>query len=60
MTERDPITLHGEWMMRNKAATRDQLDKVQAELIKQMDAAMEWAIAASYPDKSRVTEDIYA
>jgi pyruvate dehydrogenase E1 component alpha subunit len=60
VTERDPITLHGEWLMRSKVATREQLDKVQAELIAQMDTAMEWAIAASYPDKSKVTEDIYA
>jgi pyruvate dehydrogenase E1 component alpha subunit len=60
VTERDPITLHGEWLMRNNIATREQLDKIQADLIKEMDAAMEWAIAAPYPDKSRVTEDIYA
>jgi pyruvate dehydrogenase E1 component alpha subunit len=60
VTERDPVTLHGEWLMRNKVATRDQLDKIQAELIKEMDAAVEWAIASPYPDKSKVTEDIYA
>ena len=60
VTERDPVTLHGEWLMRNKIATRDQLDTIQADLIKEMDAAVEWAIAAPYPDKIRVTEDIYA
>src|SRR5262252_1770830 len=60
VTQRDPITLHGEWLMENKIATREQLDKIQDDLIKEMDAAMEWAIAASYPDPSRVTEDVYA
>src|SRR6185369_2867508 len=60
VTERDPVTLHGEWLMRNKLATRDQLDKIQSDLIKDMDTAMEWAIAAPYPDKAKVTEDIYA
>jgi len=60
VTKRDPITLHGEWMMKNKVATRQQLDALQDELVKEMDAAMEWAIAAPYPDPSKVTEDIYA
>src|SRR5580765_5356979 len=60
VTERDPITLHGEWMMENKVADRAQLDAVQAELIKTMDAAMEWAINSPYPDPKRVTEDVYA
>jgi pyruvate dehydrogenase E1 component alpha subunit len=60
VTERDPITLHGEWMMKNKIATRQQLDKIQADLIMEMDTAMEWAIASPYPDAKRVTEDIYA
>jgi pyruvate dehydrogenase E1 component alpha subunit len=60
VTERDPVTLHGEWLMANKVADRAQLDQVQADLITTMDAAVEWAIASPYPDPSRVTEDIYA
>ena len=60
VTERDPITLHGQWMMDNKIADRAQLDAIQAELIVEMDAAVEWAIASPYPDPIRVTEDIYA
>ena len=60
VTERDPITLHGEWLMKNKVAKRDALDAIQAGLITEMDTAMEWAIASPYPDASRVTEDIYA
>ena len=46
--------------MENKVATREELDQVQAELIKTMDSAMEWAINSPYPDPSRVTEDVYA
>src|SRR4029077_3539892 len=49
VTQRDPITLHGEWLMENKVADRAQLDQVQAELVTSMDAAMEWAINSSYP-----------
>jgi TPP-dependent pyruvate/acetoin dehydrogenase alpha subunit len=60
VTERDPVTLHGEWLMANGVADRPALDAVQAELVTQMDAAVEFAISSPYPDKSRVTEDIYA
>ena len=60
VTERDPITLHGEWLMANKVATRAALDAIQNELVSTMDLAMQWAIDAPYPDPSRVTEDIYA
>jgi pyruvate dehydrogenase E1 component alpha subunit len=60
VTERDPITLHGEWLMANGVADRAALDAVQEELIKVMDAAVEFAINAPYPDAKEVTQDIYA
>jgi len=60
MTTRDPIALHGEWLMANGIADRATLDAIQQELVAEMDAAVEFAINAPYPDPSRVTEDIYA
>jgi pyruvate dehydrogenase E1 component alpha subunit len=60
VTQKDPITLHGEWMMQNGVADRATLDAIQAELIEEMDAAMKFGIDAPYPDPIRVTEDIYA
>ena len=36
------------------------LDGIQAELIAEMDAAVEFAINSPYPDASKVTQDIYA
>jgi pyruvate dehydrogenase E1 component alpha subunit len=60
VTEKDPVTLHGQWLMANGVADRAELDKVQADLIADMDAAMQFGIDAPYPDPSRVTEDIYA
>ena len=60
VTTRDPITLHGEWLMANGVADRAALDAIQAELIVEMDAAVEFAVASPYPDPIRVTEDIYA
>jgi pyruvate dehydrogenase E1 component alpha subunit len=60
VTNRDPVTLHGKWLMENGVADRAALDAIQAELIIEMDEAMKFGIDASYPDPIRVTEDIYA
>jgi acetoin:2,6-dichlorophenolindophenol oxidoreductase subunit alpha len=60
VTEKDPVALHGQWLMANGVAERAELDTIQAELIAEMDAAMQFGIDASYPDPSKVTQDIYA
>jgi acetoin:2,6-dichlorophenolindophenol oxidoreductase subunit alpha len=60
VTQKDPISLHGEWLMTKGIADRAALDAIQEELVKEMDAAVDFAVNASYPDPSRVTEDIYA
>ena len=60
MTQKDPITLHGQWLMENGIADRAALDSIQERLVQEMDAAVDFAVNAPYPDPSRVTEDIYA
>jgi pyruvate dehydrogenase E1 component alpha subunit len=60
VTERDPITLHGEWLMANGVADRATLDRIQEDLIREMDAAVEFAVNAPYPDSGKVDQDIYA
>jgi pyruvate dehydrogenase E1 component alpha subunit len=60
VTERDPITLHGTWLMENGVATRAELDAIQEKLVVEMDAAVDFAVNSPYPDPSRVTEDVYA
>ena len=58
--ERDPVTLHGEWLMANGVADRAALDAIQEALIKEMDAAVEFAVGTPYPDPDKVDQDIYA
>ena len=60
VTQKDPVSLHGEWLMANGVAERAALDAIQAELLTEMDAAMEFGINASYPDPNKVDQDIYA
>jgi pyruvate dehydrogenase E1 component alpha subunit len=60
VTKKDPIALHGQWMMDSGVADRATLDRIQDELVQEMDAAMEFGINASYPDPNKVDQDIYA
>jgi acetoin:2,6-dichlorophenolindophenol oxidoreductase subunit beta len=50
MTERDPVRLHGEWLMAQGRADKAALDAIQEELVTaEMDAAVEFAVNAPYP-----------
>jgi pyruvate dehydrogenase E1 component alpha subunit len=60
VTQKDPIALHGQWMMDNGVADRATLDRIQEELVREMDAAMEFGVNAPYPDPNKVDQDIYA
>ena len=60
VTKKDPVSLHGEWLMASGVSDRAALDAIQAELLAEMDAAMEFGINASYPDPNKVDQDIYA
>jgi len=39
---------------------RAQLDRIDSALTAQMDAAVEFAVAAPYPELTEVDQDIYA
>jgi pyruvate dehydrogenase E1 component alpha subunit len=60
MTERDPLKLLGDVLLEQGLADRASLDRVQAELTAQMDAAVEFAVNAPYPSPEEVHQDIYA
>jgi TPP-dependent pyruvate/acetoin dehydrogenase alpha subunit len=46
--------------MENRLADRAALDAIHEKMVKEMDAAVEFAVNAPYTDPSRVTEDVYA
>jgi pyruvate dehydrogenase E1 component alpha subunit len=60
VTKKDPVSLHGEWLMASGVADRGALDAIQTELLAEMDQAMEFGINAPYPDPDKVGQDIYA
>ena len=59
-TRRDPIALFSEYLVGEKIADAAALKKIEAEVEAEMQAAVEFAIAAPYPEKSEVDQDIYA
>jgi TPP-dependent pyruvate/acetoin dehydrogenase alpha subunit len=60
MAERDPLELHAARLVSEGLADQATLDRIQSEVTAEMDAAVEFAQAAPYPDPRRVDEDIYA
>ena len=60
MAERDPITLYAAWLTSEGLADTATLDRIQSEVTAEMDAAVEFATNAPYPDPARVDEDVYA
>jgi len=59
-TERDPITLLGDWLVKEKLADRAQLDSIQKDVKAEVDKAVQFAVAAPYPSADEVDQDIYA
>ena len=59
-TERDPITLLSDWLVKEKLADRSQLDAIQKEVKAEVDQAVQFAVAAPYPAPDKVDQDIYA
>lgn len=60
MSERDPIKLFKDWLIADGHASEDQLEAIATETKSTIDAAVQFALAASYPDPSEVQQDVYA
>ena len=58
--KRDPIQLHGEWMVRENLADSSGLAQIEAEVRKEMQTAVDFAIAAPYPGVEQTEQDVYA
>jgi TPP-dependent pyruvate/acetoin dehydrogenase alpha subunit len=59
-TERDPVRNFSEWLMREGHSDAQALAAIDAELKAEMKKAVDFAIAAPYPNPDEVGEDVYA
>jgi pyruvate dehydrogenase E1 component alpha subunit len=60
MSERDPLPLYAGWLTSEGLADQAMLERIQSEVAAEMDAAVEFAQNAPFPDPRRVDEDVYA
>ncbi len=59
-TDRDPIKLHGEWLLSEKLADAAALATVAAEVQSEMKTAVDFALAAPFPGPEEVEMHVYA
>ena len=59
-TKRDPIKNMGDWLVSQKLVNASELQKIASEVGEEMNAAVEFAIAAPYPSVEQVDQDVYA
>jgi acetoin:2,6-dichlorophenolindophenol oxidoreductase subunit alpha len=59
-TKRDPIKLFGDWLVSQNVADSATLQKISEEVEAEMQAAVDFAVAAPYPKPEEVEQDVYA
>ena len=59
-TKRDPIKNMGDWLVSQKLVNASELQKIETEVGEEMQAAVEFAMAAPYPSVGEVDQDVYA
>ncbi len=59
-TQRDPIHRLASWLVEQKWASAESLDKIQAEVQMEITAGLEFALQAPFPDASEVDQHVYA
>jgi pyruvate dehydrogenase E1 component alpha subunit len=60
LNDRDPIKLHGDWLIATNRADKILLDDINSKAKAEIDAAVEFAMKSPYPAMQQVEEDIYA
>jgi pyruvate dehydrogenase E1 component alpha subunit len=58
--ERDPLALLASWLQEENHANREELRRVEEEARAEIEQGLAFALDASFPDPSEVTEDVFA
>jgi pyruvate dehydrogenase E1 component alpha subunit len=58
--QRDPINIHTEQLLSRGIATQAEIDQMEAEVMKEIEDALEFARQSPYPDPSELFEDMFA
>jgi TPP-dependent pyruvate/acetoin dehydrogenase alpha subunit len=60
MAERDPIKGFADWLVEQGPADPARLDQIRSEVNSEIEAAVQFALAAPYPGPEQVEQDVYA
>jgi TPP-dependent pyruvate/acetoin dehydrogenase alpha subunit len=60
MTGRDPIRRFVDSLLADNVADKPSLERIEQELVADMNAAVEFAVNAPFPAADKVDQDIYA
>ncbi len=59
-TQRDPLKILAEWLVGQKLTDQSVLDRIQKDVQNEIEAGVQFALEAPYPDVSEVDQDVYA
>jgi TPP-dependent pyruvate/acetoin dehydrogenase alpha subunit len=59
-TERDPLRILGEWLVAEGLATARDLARIRRDIESEIQAGLQFALDAPYPDPSEVDQHVYA
>ncbi len=60
MTQRDPLQLLTTWLLEQQLADNETLEQIDHRVQAEVEAGVEFALHASFPDLSEVDQDVYA
>ena len=60
MTQRDPLTLLSNWLMEQHGADANIFKQVEQRVRSEVEAGVQFALNAPYPEPSEVDQDVYA
>ena len=58
--QRDPITIHTALLLSQGVATQAEIDQMDAQVMREIEDAVEFARQSPYPDPSELFEDMFA
>jgi pyruvate dehydrogenase E1 component alpha subunit len=58
--QRDPITIHTALLLSQGLATQAEIDQMEAQVMQEIEEAVEFARQSPYPDPSELFEDMFA
>ncbi len=60
MTQRDPLQLLATWLLEQHLVDKETLEQIDHRVRAEVEAAVEFALHAPFPDPGEVDQDVYA